>query len=55
VTRRLGLAAEMELFWVDDGQGDCRVFAGGEKMRRIVDAHEDAVADYPHVFRQLAK
>jgi hypothetical protein len=55
VTCRLGLAAGMELLWADDGRGGCRVVAGSEKTRRIVDAHEAAIADYLHVFHELAK
>jgi len=45
----------MELFWVDDGQGGFRVFAGDWKTRRVVDAHERAIADHLDVFRDLAE
>ena len=55
VTRRLGLSPGTELFWVDDGQGGYRVYPGGDKTRRILEAHEAAIADYRDVFRELAK
>lgn len=56
VARSLGLSDGMELFWVIDDQGGCRIsVAGGERARRIVDAHEDAIALYSNVFRELAK
>ena len=55
VTRRLGLTPGTELFWVEDGQGGYRVYPGGEKTRRVLEAHEAAIADYRDVFRELAK
>ena len=55
VTRRLGLGPGSELFWVEDGQGGYRIYPGGEKPRRILEAHEEAIADYRDVFRELAR
>jgi hypothetical protein len=55
VARRLGLASGTDLFWVEDGQGGYRVYPGGEKTRKILEAHEEAIADYRDVFRELAK
>ncbi len=55
VTRRLGLTAGMELLWLDDGQGGCRVLPGGAVTRRILAAHEEAVSDFREVFGELAK
>jgi hypothetical protein len=55
VARRMGVAAGTELYWVEDGQGGYRVYPGGEKARRVLEAHEEAVADYRDVFRELAK
>jgi antitoxin component of MazEF toxin-antitoxin module len=55
VAESLGLSDGMELFWLADDHGGCRVVAGGEKTRRIVHAHEDAIADYQDVFRELVK
>jgi hypothetical protein len=54
VSRRLGLTSGTELFWVEDGQGGYRVYPGGSKTRRILEAHEDAISDYRDVFRELA-
>jgi hypothetical protein len=55
VARRLGVTAGTDLFWVEDGQGGYRVYPGGEKTRRILEAHEEAIGDYRDVFRELAK
>ncbi len=55
VARRLGVSAGTDLFWVEDGQGGYRVYPGGEKTRRVLEAHEEAIADYRDVFRELAK
>lgn len=55
VTRRLGLTAGADLFWVEDGQGGYRVYPGGEKTRRILEAHEEAIDEYRDVFRELAR
>jgi antitoxin component of MazEF toxin-antitoxin module len=55
VARRLGLSSGTELFWIEDGQGGYRVYPGGEKTRKILEAHEEAIADYRDVFRALAK
>jgi antitoxin component of MazEF toxin-antitoxin module len=55
VARRLGVAAGTDLFWVEDGQGGYRVYPGGDKTRRILEAHEEAISDYRDVFRELAK
>jgi antitoxin component of MazEF toxin-antitoxin module len=55
VTRRLGLSSGTELFWIEDGQGGYRVYPGGEKTRKILEAHEEAIVQYRDVFRELAK
>jgi antitoxin component of MazEF toxin-antitoxin module len=55
VARRLGLTAGTDLFWVEDGQGGYRVYPGGEKTRRILEAHEEAISDFRDVFRELAR
>jgi hypothetical protein len=55
VARRLGLAPGTDLFWIEDGQGGYRVFPGGDKTRRILEAHEEAIIDYREVFSELAK
>lgn len=55
VTRRLGLSSGTELFWVEDGQGGYRAYPGGEKTRKILEAHEEAITRYRDVFRELAK
>jgi len=55
VARRLGLSAGTELFWVEDGQGGYRIYPGGEKTRRILEAHEEAITEYRDVFRELAR
>lgn len=55
VARRLGVSAGTDLFWVEDGQGGYRVYPGGDKTRRILEAHEEAISDYRDVFRELAK
>jgi antitoxin component of MazEF toxin-antitoxin module len=55
VARRLGVAAGTDLFWVEDGQGGYRVYPGGDKTRRILEAHEEAISEYRDVFRELAK
>lgn len=53
--RRMGLTPGTELFWVEDGQGGYRVYPGGDKTRRILEAHEEAITEYRDVFRELAK
>jgi antitoxin component of MazEF toxin-antitoxin module len=55
VARRMGVTEGTELFWVEDRQGGCRVYPGGEKARRVVEAHEDAITEYRDVFGELAK
>jgi antitoxin component of MazEF toxin-antitoxin module len=55
VARRLGLTSGTELFWVEDGQGGYRVYPGGEKTRKILEAHEEAITEYRDVFRELAR
>jgi antitoxin component of MazEF toxin-antitoxin module len=55
VARKLGVSAGTDLFWVEDGQGGYRVYPGGDKTRRILEAHEEAISDYRDVFRELAK
>jgi antitoxin component of MazEF toxin-antitoxin module len=55
VARRLGVTAGADLFWVEDGRGGYRVDPRGEKTRRIMEAHEEAISDHRDVFRELAK
>jgi antitoxin component of MazEF toxin-antitoxin module len=55
VSRRLGLTPGDELFWVEDGNGGYRLYPGGGKTRRVLEAHEEAVAEYRDVFRELAR
>ena len=55
VSRRLGINPGTELVWIEDGQGGYRLYSGGEKTRRILEAHDAAIADYGAVFRELAE
>jgi hypothetical protein len=55
VARRLGVSAGTDLFWVEDGQGGYRVYPGGDKTRRLLEAHEEAISEYRDVFRELAR
>lgn len=55
VSRRMALKPGTELFWVADGEGGYRVVPGGDKTRRLIEAHEEAITEYREVFQELAK
>ncbi|MEO7039460.1 MAG: hypothetical protein ABI186_05450 [Candidatus Elarobacter sp.] len=55
VTRRLGLTAGQELDWIEDGLGGFRVVPHSEELASAIAAHEQIMAEYDSVFRQLAK
>lgn len=55
VVRRLGIPAGQELEWIEDGMGGYRVVPKSTALSEALDAHEDIMAEYDSVFRELAK
>ena len=55
VTRRLGVTAGQELDWIEDGMGGFRVVPHSADMAEAMEAHEQIMAEYDSVFRELAK
>ncbi|MDB4950306.1 MAG: hypothetical protein JWM27_2955 [Gemmatimonadetes bacterium] len=54
VAKRLSLSPGSDLLWIDDGRGGFRVQSGTDKTRKVLEAHEQAIADHRDVFRMLA-
>jgi bifunctional DNA-binding transcriptional regulator/antitoxin component of YhaV-PrlF toxin-antitoxin module len=55
VVRRLGIPAGQELEWIEDGMGGFRVVPRSPELSEALDAHEEIMAEYDSVFRELAK
>ncbi len=55
VVRRLGIPAGQRLDWIEDGMGGFRIVPHTEELAVAVDAHEEIMAEYDGVFRDLAK
>lgn len=55
VVRRLGIPPGQRLDWIEDGLGGFRVVPHSEELGVAVDAHEEIMAEYEGVFRELAK
>ena len=55
VVRRLGIPAGQELEWIEDGLGGFRVVPRSPELSDAVNAHEEIMAEYDSVFRELAK
>ena len=55
VVRRLGIPAGQRLDWIEDGLGGFRVVPHSEDLAEAVVAHEEIMAEYDGVFRELAK
>lgn len=55
VVRRLGIPAGQQLDWIEDGLGGFRVVPHTSALAEAVQAHEEIMAEYDGVFRELAK
>jgi bifunctional DNA-binding transcriptional regulator/antitoxin component of YhaV-PrlF toxin-antitoxin module len=55
VVRRLGIPAGQRLDWIEDGLGGFRVVLHSDELAEAIDAHEEIMAEYDGVFRELAK
>jgi len=55
VVRRLGIPEGQQLEWIEDGLGGFRVVPHSPGLRRAIEAHEEIMAEYDEVFRELAK
>ncbi len=55
VVRRLGIPAGQRLDWIEDGLGGFRVVPHSEELAEAITAHEEIMAEYDGVFRELAK
>lgn len=55
VVRRLGIPAGQELEWIEDGLGGFRVVPYSGELSEALEAHEEVLAEYDSVFRELAK
>ena len=55
VVRRLGIPPGQRLDWIEDGLGGFRVVPHSEELGEAVDVHEEIMAEYDGVFRELAK
>lgn len=55
VVRRLGIPAGQRLDWIEDGLGGFRVVPHTSELAEAVQAHDEIMAEYDGVFRELAK
>jgi len=55
VVRRLGIPAGQRLDWIEDGLGGFRVVPHSDELAEAIGAHEEIMAEYDGVFRELAK
>jgi putative addiction module antidote len=55
VVRRMGATSGQELGWIEDGLGGFRVVRHTPDLAKAMEAHEEIMAEYDAVFRQLAK
>ena len=55
VVRRLGIPPGQRLDWIEDGLGGFRVVPHSEDLAEATNAHEEIMAEYDGVFRELAK
>ena len=55
VSRRMGVSAGDELFWVEDGMGGYRVTASSPERAAMLRAHAEIMDEYRDVFAALAK
>ena len=55
VVRRLGIPVGQRLDWIEDGLGGFRVVPHSDDLGQAVAAHEEIMAEYDGVFRELAK
>jgi bifunctional DNA-binding transcriptional regulator/antitoxin component of YhaV-PrlF toxin-antitoxin module len=55
VVRRLGIPPGQRLHWIEDGLGGFRVVPHSEDLAEATSAHEEIMAEYDGVFRELAK
>jgi hypothetical protein len=55
VVRRLGIPAGQRLAWIEDGLGGFRVVPHSDDLAEATSAHEEIMAEYDAVFRELAK
>ncbi len=55
VVRRLGIPPGQRLDWIEDGLGGFRVVPHSEDLSEATQAHEEIMAEYDGVFRELAK
>ncbi len=55
VVRRLGIPPGQRLDWIEDGLGGFRVVPHSEDLTEATRAHEEIMAEYDGVFRELAK
>ena len=54
-TRRMGVTAGDELFWVEDGMGGYHVSASNPDRADMLRAHAEIMDEYRDVFAALAK
>ena len=55
VVRRLGIRPGQQLQWIEDGEGGYRVVPYTPELADALAAHEEIMAEYDSVFRELAK
>lgn len=55
VVRRLGIPPGQRLNWIEDGLGGFRVVPHSDELGEAIDAHEEIMAEYDGVFRELSK
>ncbi len=55
VVRRMGVRAGEELNWIEDGLGGFRVVPHTPQLAEALRIHEDIVAEYDSVFRELSR